>query len=87
MSLLDVVAARIAAIRDQHPNASNEAWAVLTLDAIRTHADTGIDGRLEVAGLAGIATLPKQVTESGRLRKVLVEQILVTARDKPKAKR
>lgn len=87
MTLVDVVAARLGAMRGHYPNASNDAWAVLVCDAIRKHADSGIDGRLEVAALAGIATLPKQVTSSGRLQKVLSEQILVTARDKPKGKR
>lgn len=77
---------RVQALRRVHPDATDEAWAALLVDAIRRYADAGPTERLEVCALAGLATLPKLVSESGTLRKPRAEQILVTPRAHAKAK-
>lgn len=78
--LVVAVRLRVQALRRVHPDATDEAWAALLVDAIRRYADVGPTERLEVAALAGTATVPVLVSEAGRLRKVKHEQILVTPR-------
>lgn len=82
--LVDVVASRVAALRNTYPHASSQAWATLLVDSVRRFADEGPDARLQVAALAGMAVVPKQITDSGYLRRVRTEQILVTPRAQAK---
>lgn len=84
MSVVAAVALRLARLRAQYPDATDEAWATLLVDTIRRHADENPEARLEVASLAGMAVVPKQITDSGYLRRVRTEQILVTPRAQAK---